>query len=195
MSKDYRRAGPSRPAPRRKQGRSCLWSFVLGCMLGAFGVSLYWTQDSSDEAISTAGLPPKAERAAPAPPSFEFENLLRETEVDIGRGPPAPPPAPRPEPPAAAEQLPAEPPSVPTSPNGRGFLVQVGSFRRAADAERLKAELALLGISSRVQTARVASGETYHRVRAGPYADRGAVDKVRNLLKKNGKESMVVPIK
>jgi cell division protein FtsN len=198
MSKDYRRASLARTTPRRgKQGHSCLWSFLLGGMLGAFGVGLYWTQNPDALKAPPAAAPVKVERPPAAPPSFEFPNLLRDTEVDIAPPPPPPPPAPRPEPPPAAETVrPASPsPAVPTSTTGKGFLVQVGSFRRASDAERLKAELALLGISSRVEKATIPSGETYHRVRTGPYADQAAVEKVRGLLKRNGKDAMTIPLK
>jgi cell division protein FtsN len=199
MTRDYRRAGLTRPVPKRKQGHSCLWSFLLGGMLGAFGVGLYWTQNP-DALVKTppVPLPQKVERPAPAPPSFEFPNLLRDTEVDIGVGPAPPPPAPRPEPPPAAEPVEPAPTLMPpeaTAADGKGFMVQVGSFKRGADAERLKAELALLGITSRVQVATIPSGETFHRVRAGPYADQRAVDEVRAILKRHGKDSMAVPIR
>jgi cell division protein FtsN len=163
-------------------------------MLGAFGVGLYWTQNPDAMQTTPAVAPAKIERPAAAPPSFEFPNLLRDTEVDIAPPPPPPPAAPRPEPPATADTV-QPTPAVPTSSNGKGYLVQVGSFRRASDAERLKAELALLGISSRVEKATIPSGETYHRVRTGPYADQAALDKVRALLKRNGKDSMTIPVK
>ncbi|HSO81432.1 SPOR domain-containing protein [Thiocapsa sp.] len=199
MSTDYRRASLARATSRRgKQGHSCLWSFLLGGMLGAFGVGLYWTQNPDAMQTPPAALPAKVERPAAAPPSFEFPNLLRDTEVDIAPPPPPPPAAPRPEPRPTVETVqPAAvtAPAVPTSTTGKGFLVQVGSFRRASDAERLKAELALLGISSRVEVATIPSGETYHRVRTGPYADQAALDKVRGLLKRNGKDAMTIPIK
>jgi cell division protein FtsN len=199
MSTDYRRASLARATPRRgKQGHSCLWSFLLGGMLGAFGVGLYWTQNPDAMQTLPAAAPVKVERPAAAPPSFEFPNLLRDTEVDIAPPPPPPPAAPRPEPQPAVETVqPAAvtAPAVPTSTTGKGFLVQVGSFRRASDAERLKAELALLGISSRVEVATIPSGETYHRVRTGPYADQAALDKVRDLLKRNGKDAMTIPVK
>ncbi|SDW89536.1 SPOR domain-containing protein [Thiocapsa roseopersicina] len=205
MSTDFRRAGLARATPRRgKQSHSCLWSFLLGGMLGAFGVGLYWTQNPDAMQTPPTALPAKVERPAATPPSFEFPNLLRDTEVDIAPPPPPPPAAPRPEPRIEVEPRTAvetvQPaavaaPAVPTSTTGRGFLVQVGSFRRAGDAERLKAELALLGITSRVEVATIPSGETYHRVRTGPYADQAAVDKVRGLLKRNGKDAMTIPIK
>jgi cell division protein FtsN len=43
--------------------------------------------------------------------------------------------------------------------------------------------------------ATIPSGETYHRVRTGPYADQAALDKVRDLLKRNGKDAMTIPVK
>lgn len=195
MTKDYRRGGIARPTPRRKPGHSCscIWWFLLGVILGAFGVGLYWTQGGGGTATNPEGVPGKVERPTQAPPSFEFPNLLRETEVDISTGPAPPPPAPRPELPAPVEAE-AEAASIVTT-TGKGFIVQIGSFKRGADAERLKAELALLGVPSRVEVATMANGQTFHRVRAGPYPNKGAAEKVQALLKRNGKDSMTIPVK
>ncbi len=193
MTTDYRRGNSTRPAPKRRQGRSCVWWFLLGAMTGMFGVGLYWMLSLSalvpPPSLTTAAPP----RPAPPPPSFQFPNILRDTEVDIGSGPPPPPPAPRPEPPQAA---PSEPAQTPTAAAGSGaYLLQVGSFNRASDAERVKAQLALLGISSRVETFTAKSGKLYHRVRTGPYPGKQAAADVRARLKREGMDSMEIPIK
>jgi cell division protein FtsN len=47
------------------------------------------------------------------------------------------------------------------------YVLQAGSFREPADAERRKANLALLGIESRLQRAKI-DNVTYHRVIVGP---------------------------
>jgi cell division protein FtsN len=75
------------------------------------------------------------------------------------------------------------------------YLVQVGSFNRPADAERLKAQLALLGVSASIQTATLANGKTTHRVRTGAYASKQDAEKVRSLLKRHGKDGLTIPVK
>lgn len=211
MARDYRRDSPTRAVPRARQGRFSLWSFLLGAMFGAFGVGYYWTQNPDALLSTPAPLPGKVERPAPAPPNFEFPNILRDTEVNIGTAPAPPSPTARPVVPADAQQTaqqgqpetaraqptqaPKPTPPTAATAGARSYLVQVGSFKRGADAERLKAELALLGITSRVEVATIASGETFHRVRTGPFADQSEVERVRALLKRNGKDSMTIPIR
>lgn len=58
------------------------------------------------------------------------------------------------------------------------YWVQVGSFATPAEADRRKAEVAMLGFSSTVRSADV-HGKTYYRVQIGPVADKdvGVVEK------------------
>ncbi len=75
------------------------------------------------------------------------------------------------------------------------YLLQVGSFRQASDAERVKAELAFLGIESYVEPVVIDSSKTWHRVRVGPFSDNKTLDKIRNRLLDNRIEVMVLKIK
>ena len=61
------------------------------------------------------------------------------------------------------------------------FMLQAGSFRKAEDAERRKAELAFLGLESSISLADV-SGQTYHRVELGPFIDGGSLSRTKNQL-------------
>lgn len=75
---------------------------------------------------------------------------------------------------------------------GKGpYQLQVGSFREARDADALKARLALLGQTARIESVTV-NGATWHRVRLGPFDSARAADGVRRLLAENGFESMVL---
>ena len=60
----------------------------------------------------------------------------------------------------------------------------------AAEADKVKARLALLGIVSEIQTADV-SGRRFHRVRVGPIDDLGELNRLRARLRQNGIESIV----
>jgi len=73
------------------------------------------------------------------------------------------------------------------------YYLQVGSFKNGAQAERFKAELALQGMQTSIQTVTINNKDTYHRVRVGPFHDLNALDKTRQTLKKKGIDS--TPIK
>lgn len=64
-----------------------------------------------------------------------------------------------------------------------------------ADAERLKAELALLGVTTRVQAATLANGRTTHRVRTDAFASKAEAERIEALLRRHGKDSMKIPVK
>ncbi|MBK1723302.1 SPOR domain-containing protein [Thiocystis violacea] len=205
MPRDYRRSTPSQP-PKRKPCRSCVWWLIVGIALGVV-VSriLAPSQGETEPAAETAATSAKSEKSALPKPSFRFEELLSDSEPDSGKSPPLPPPAPRPQPPAqnpqdATQTDTVTPPLAITpepvaKPASGTYVVQVGSFSRAADAERLKAQLALLGVSTSVQAATLANGKVTHRVRTGGFTSRQEAQKVQSLLKRNGKDSLAIPVK
>ncbi|VAW83838.1 hypothetical protein MNBD_GAMMA18-1532 [hydrothermal vent metagenome] len=82
----------------------------------------------------------------------------------------------------------------PIKKQGR-YLLQVGSFRKASDAERVKVELAFLGIESYIEPVVIDSSKTWHRVRVGPFSDNKTLGKIRNRLLDNRIEVMVLKIK
>lgn len=62
------------------------------------------------------------------------------------------------------------------------YVLQAGSFNDVADADRRRAELALLGVESRVQRIMI-DERTYHRVRVGPMSDLDQLNRVRSQLR------------
>ena len=76
------------------------------------------------------------------------------------------------------KMLPAEPAPEPqarepekrkSTPTAReAFFLQAGAFQNAADADGLKARLALLGIEATIQTTTLPDKGVWHRVRVGP---------------------------
>jgi len=98
---------------------------------------------------------------------------------------------------AAAPVVPADTPaadaaSAAAAPAARGgFLLQAGSFRRQADADRLKGNLALRGLEARVESAAV-GGQTVYRVRIGPYGSLDQVNQIRRELADDGIEAAAV---
>ena len=61
------------------------------------------------------------------------------------------------------------------------YELQTGSFRELADADRMKANLALLGIESRIQRVAI-DDDIYHRVRVGPTEDLADLNQIRRRL-------------
>ena len=214
MAKDYYRGKPAPPSPpstppiRRKPSRSCIGWMVGGVALGVVGSQVLAPKEGSPE---DSGGVARAGQSVPKP-TFTYEKILSEAEVDISKGPPLPPPAPRPQPqteppradiesaplpgPAPASEPLASDPLPPPNEPGRGtYVVQVASFSRPADAERLRERLAQIGLSTSIQTATLQNGKTAYRVRTGGYASRSEADQVRALLKRHGQDGMTIPIK
>lgn len=132
--------------------------------------------------------PDAAAADEPARPTFDFYTVLPEKEVEL-------PGETAHEEPATSASTPAAGPTNAATPSPattaaadatrtavpaaapRALHLQAGAFGNAGDAEALRAKLALLGQTARIETAQ-ANGRTLHRVRLGPFAneaDRAAV--------------------
>lgn len=72
------------------------------------------------------------------------------------------------------------------------YVLQVGSFRDHADADQLKASLALQGIRADIQQVKVDSNQTWNRVRIGPYSDLDKINRIRKKLQANGLEALII---
>lgn len=194
--------------PRHARRGSCAVWFVLGAMLGSFAVGLYWLRQAPN--LAQTGTPaPAVAHERPPQPRFDFYNLLPEMEVVVPDAEvDATATATAAQVKSAAEQAakqakvdPAtvkQPPAAaaPEPPAGQEtFLLQLGSFRRAEEAERLKAQLALQGIQAQIQQVTINGKETYHRVRAGPLRGSQQLNDVRGRLRKNGMDSIVIKLK
>ncbi|HYN78582.1 MAG TPA: SPOR domain-containing protein [Lamprocystis sp. (in: g-proteobacteria)] len=208
MALDYKR-GAAKPTPRRTRPRSCVWWFLFGVIIGSCGVGLYWMTQAPGQVPAPVAALPKAERPTPQQPNFQFEKILRDTVVDTkDSGKPPPPPAPRPEPPPPPEQEgPSPPPTAdPAKPDATKkaaaandetatYVLQIGSFKTAKDADNMKAQLAMLGVSTRVKPVKLKNGETWHRVMTGPLNGKKTMEQTRAKLKKNGKEAVPIKLK
>lgn len=198
MTRDYRKGTP--PPRRRKEPRgTCAFWFLAGGLVGAFGVGAAWLyhEPTGTGDPTTAAVAKDEQPAAPKPkPKFDFYEMLPNEEVVVpAEREPEPVPLPPREQPGAPEQTakaetrPAPEPAPSTT--GNSYLLQVGSFRRSDDAEKLKAQLALIGIQTSIQTVTIDSGQTYHRVRTGAYA-KSEANSVRAKLQQNGHKPMMM---
>ncbi len=82
--------------------------------------------------------------------------------------------------------------STPKDPNKKtNTLLQAGSFRRLADADRLRARLILLNMPSVVAEKTTSDGgSVWYRVRIGPFSNRSTLNKAEDILAQQGIESI-----
>ena len=74
------------------------------------------------------------------------------------------------------------------------YFIQAGSFQNPAEADSLKAKLALLGLQASVEPANLPDRGTWYRVRLGPYGRIGDIDRVRQTLAQNGVQAQMVKV-
>jgi cell division protein FtsN len=123
--------------------------------------------------VATAG----AERAPPPENRFGFYDILPQYEVEVGDDARAPA--------TDTRRRPAEAPG--------SYLLQVGSYGAAADADRIQASLALLGLESHVQRATL-DGNIFHRVRIGPIVDLDAAKRTQRQLRAAGYDPLLMQV-
>jgi cell division protein FtsN len=90
--------------------------------------------------------------------------------------------------PAPESAVHAAPPAAPTATaaaTGSGYLLQVGAFPSASDAETLKAKLAMQGFVANVAPVNV-NGQTYNRVRLGPFHSATELESAKQRLASAG---------
>lgn len=109
--------------------------------------------------------PVEPEAPDPLRERFQFYDLLPRQEVVV---------------PGRAEERRAPPPAAAAPPSGQ-YMLQAGSFRRHADADGVKARLAMLGIQASIESVTL-EGSEMHRVRIGPLRDTAEVERVRERL-------------
>lgn len=171
-------------------------------------------------APSDAGaVAPGNAESAPKKPQFDFYSVLSEKEVRIPdaelsaqakaeqqqQNQPAatpantaPVPAPAVAPaapvraPVATQNVVAAPAiAVPQPSAGSGYLLQVGAFPNPADAETMKAKLAMQGFMANVQSITI-NGQTFHRVRLGPFSSASALEATKQRLSSAGISSIAL---
>lgn len=97
---------------------------------------------------------------------------------------------------ADADATPSAPDATPSiePTSDTPYVLQAGAFASASDAEALKARIALLGLSARVESAEV-RGQTVHRVRMGPYRTASELAEAKGKLTGGGLPAMAIRAK
>lgn len=120
----------------------------------------------------------------PVERKFEFYDILEGKKAATPGGPA----------PAGPVAAPESPPPAATAAN-QGLFLQVGAFQKTADAENLKARIAMLGFEANILEVDVPDKGLMHRVRTGPYANAEEMNRARTQLSQNGIPATVVRVK
>lgn len=189
--RDYKPGRQRRAPARRPPAR---WAWFLGgfaCGLAISGLAYLQGFSAGDVAdavreVTSDARPESASREGAAReedskrPRFEFYTMLPEMEVAVPDD----------------ELEPRAPKSGGREPDAAvNYVLQVASFRKPEEAERLKAELALLGIESRIQTVAIDGRSTWHRVHVGPFTNVQALNEIRATLREQDMEPMVLKVR
>ena len=174
-------------------------------------------QATAETPSETGAVAPGNAESAPKKPQFDFYSVLSEKEVRIpdaeisaqakaeqqkqqatasasaqpATTPVAPPTAPANAPMVTQNVEAAPAAAVPKPAAGSGYLLQVGAFPNPADAESMKARLAMQGFVANVQSVDV-NGQTFHRVRLGPFPSASALEATKQRLASAGINSIAL---
>lgn len=214
-----KKAAPKRGAsryqpPAKRSVPGWLW-LVAGLVIGGFLVFLATLQPGGDEIkrnqeTAKAKEPPKrsATSSDAAKPKYDFYTLLPESEVILppeAKAPePTPPPPTAPVSPEQAAKLdaaraeaalsgktPPPPPTIAKAPATTQFFLQAGSFRKRADADKVRAEIIMLGQDVRVESVKVRD-ENWYRVLVGPYTSREQLTQAQKGLAGAGYSNLLL---
>ena len=157
-------------------------------VLGGYAPSLRrhdQPQPNPQATAPQASAPGIADQAAKdtSKPTFDFYSVLPEKEVVIPDAQLSAQAKAEQRSAAAANNAGSANPN--TSAAGSGYLLQVGSFPSGADADSMKAKLALQGFSANVQPVNI-NGQTWHRVRLGPFASATDLEAAKQRLSAAG---------
>jgi len=170
---------------KRRRGRHDSFSGWTGLALGlivglAIGLAIYFAEREPGELPAEPSPDTASSRVAETPAEPEtrydfydmlpnFEVVVPERDRDVQRDAPAP-----------------------VEKEG-AYVLQVGSYRDFKEADRVRAQLALQGIESKVQRVSVDS-DTWHRVRVGPISDLTELNRVRERLREAEMDVLVIRV-
>ena len=182
MTRDFasknRGAGkkPSASAsPRRNKAPApAPWTwFLAGLFCGIFVSALTWLASQQPDPTANTGDAAGAEPRESRPtPRFDFYTLLPEQRIDVDIEPEAMATA-------TAEAAPDQ------------YLLQAGSFKKAEDADRRRAELLLLGLDATVEEATTDNGRWF-RVYIGPFESRSLLARARSVTAQQGIDTLLL---
>ena len=135
--------------------------------------------DSQEQAASVPEVAPE-----PQSTTYDFFTVLPEIEVVVTEDeePEVSTPAKTEQPDDQTNETDSTAAAQPKS----AYMLQAGSFNSEADAERQKANLALIGLSSTIQKITIEGRGDFYRVRLGPYVNHQKMVETDERLRQEG---------
>ncbi|MGQ0698145.1 MAG: SPOR domain-containing protein [Panacagrimonas sp.] len=186
MAKDYA-ARNRRPAPKGNISLPGWVWLVAGLSMGLVVAAIVYigrpTQpmpmapDAAKRSVEKpklkVSIPPREE------PRFDFYTLLEKEQVIAPVQAPAPPKPTAPAAPAVGKEQ---------------YLIVVGAFENADNADEHKAKLAMTGMESSIEKITGQDRKTWHRVRIGPEPNLARAQTVLSQLQGNGFDGRIVKL-
>jgi len=181
--------------PKRKSARSFSGWVGLACGLGlglAVAAMVYIRDHRPDAPVARTAKAEKRKSRADAPPdaegadsgaaedsakSYAFYDMLPKFEVVV---------------PEKEKDVRPDIRAVPETRRGT-YVLQAGSYKNFADADRVRAQLALQGVESKVQKVSV-DNDTWHRIRIGPISNLDDLNRLRTILRKADVDVLVIRV-
>jgi|TARA_B110000037_G_C17052949_1_gene478539 cell division septation protein DedD len=171
MARDYQRKSATRSNKSKAKGASSVPVFFAGVVIGA--LCMNFLPMIFDGKIPDAKAMIKAADDTDLPNlTFSFHDMLKDSEIVI---------------PDSKQQK----GNVVVKKNF-SYLLQVGSFRNKPDAEGLRVQLLLLNLTATVETFGAGTGDVWHRVLVGPFANTSKTAAARAKLSQNDIDSLMV---
>ncbi len=130
--------------------------------------------EAAEKPAAKTATPPAAPK-----PKLDFYTILPEIETVL----------------PAAPAKPAKPAAKFETETGVNYLLQAGSFSNPADADQLRAKLALAGLEARIEKVAIEGKGEFHRVRLGPYTSIQELDNTDSRLGKLGIKAIRLKLK
>jgi cell division protein FtsN len=188
MSFDYKQRSQSRPDSSGSFLIGLFFGFLLGLGVAA-GIAIYFFRTPmpfADRAKAPEKVSPTDENL-PEPakaakgedkPRFDFYRILPGREEQV----------------TERQMREAANKAGKAGATKDAYFLQAGSFQNPADADNLKARIALMGLEANVEPANLAEKGVWYRVRLGPYTRVDEINRIRQQLTQNGVDASLVRI-
>lgn len=166
---------------------------ATGLFIGLFVAFLVHLKDNypaltlpaAEKTVKKSGRDTREVRKTPEVPKtqFDFYTILPEMEIAI----------------PDSEVSDSSTDKNPAFKHDSQFILQAGSFNKLAQADQMKANLALLGVQADIQSVTINNANnkatTWHRVRLGPYDSFSEMNRIRSRLRRNNIEALLLKLK
>lgn len=201
MAKDFAHKGNGNRQTAKRGMPGWVW-LIVGIAIGFVGAAGWYIAKPRAEALVNADT--GKDKAAAAgkkkitiPPKghsrFSFYELLPNYEVLIPKEVLKPSAKPAPAGSAAGTTTAPATGAAEAAPPGR-YVIQVGAFKDRKEADQQRANLALLGVESRIETISIDNASPWYRVRVGPEKDQRKVESILSRLEENNIQATVMMV-